>query len=61
MHLDDSIIDDTGEKKFNVAQGYLESSNVSVVMEMVDMITNMRSYEASNNVIKTFSDSNGDD
>ncbi|MGR3292744.1 MAG: flagellar basal-body rod protein FlgF [Candidatus Scalindua sp.] len=49
-------IDDTGEKTFNVSQGYLESSNVSVVTEMVDMITNMRSYEASNNVIKTFSD-----
>ncbi|KHE91525.1 MAG: flagellar basal-body rod protein FlgF [Candidatus Scalindua rubra] len=49
-------IDNTGEAKFNVAQGYLESSNVSVVTEMVDMITNMRSYEASNNVIKTFSD-----
>nr|MBC8551024.1 flagellar hook basal-body protein [Candidatus Brocadiales bacterium] len=49
-------IDDTGEAMFNVAQGYLESSNVSVVTEMVDMITNMRSYEASNNVIKTFSD-----
>ncbi len=49
-------IDDSGDKKFNVAQGYLESSNVSVVTEMVDMITNMRSYEASNNVIKTFSD-----
>ncbi len=53
---DDSIIDDTGEKKYNIAQGYLESSNVSVVTEMVDMITNMRTYEASNNVIKTFSD-----
>ncbi len=52
---DDSIIDDTGEKKYNVAQGYLQASNVSVVTEMVEMITNMRSYEASNNVIKTFS------
>jgi len=51
----DDVVDDTGEKKHNVAQGYLESSNVSVVTEMVDMITNMRSYEASNNVIKTFS------
>ncbi len=49
-------IDDTGEKKYNVAQGYLEGSNVSVVTEMVDMITNMRSYEASNNVIKNFSE-----
>ncbi len=52
----DDLVDDTGEKKYNVAQGYLESSNVSVVTEMVDMITNMRTYEASNNVIKTFSD-----
>ncbi|MCP4413139.1 MAG: flagellar hook basal-body protein [Gammaproteobacteria bacterium] len=52
----DDSIDDTGEKKYNVAQGYLEGSNVSVVTEMVDMITNMRTYEASNNVIKTFSE-----
>ncbi len=47
---------DEGDAKFRVAQGYLERSNVNVVMEMVDMITNMRSYEASNNIIKTFSD-----
>ncbi len=50
------IINEDGDAKFRVAQGYLERSNVNVVMEMVDMITNMRSYEASNNVIKTFSD-----
>jgi flagellar basal-body rod protein FlgF len=49
-------IDEDGEAKFKVAQGYLEGSNVSVVTEMVDMITNMRSYEASNNVLKNFSD-----
>ena len=49
-------INENGDVKFRVAQGYLERSNVNVVMEMVDMITNMRSYEASNNVIKTFSD-----
>ncbi|MFQ5688158.1 MAG: flagellar basal-body rod protein FlgF [Candidatus Scalindua sp.] len=49
-------INGNGDVKFRVAQGYLERSNVNVVMEMVDMITNMRSYEASNNVIKTFSD-----
>ncbi|MGQ3685520.1 MAG: flagellar basal-body rod protein FlgF [Candidatus Loosdrechtia sp.] len=41
--------------KSRVSQGYLESSNVNVVMEMVDMIANMRNYEASNNVIKSFS------
>jgi len=49
-------INEDGDVRFRVAQGYLERSNVNVVMEMVDMITNMRSYEASNNVIKTYSD-----
>jgi flagellar basal-body rod protein FlgF len=43
------------DREFKVSQGYLESSNVNVVMEMVDMIANMRNYEASNNVIKSFS------
>jgi flagellar basal-body rod protein FlgF len=49
-------VSEDGDKKFKVAQGYLERSNVNVVMEMVDMITSVRSYEASNNVVKTFSD-----
>ncbi len=49
-------ISDDNDIKFKVAQGYLESSNVDVVMEMVDMIANMRSYESSNNVVKSFSD-----
>ncbi len=49
-------INENKDLKFNVAQGYLESSNVDIVIEMVDMIANMRSYEASNNVIKSFSD-----
>ncbi|MCF6159505.1 MAG: flagellar basal-body rod protein FlgF [wastewater metagenome] len=44
-----------GDAKFNVSQGYLESSNVNVVMEMVNMIANMRNYEASNNIIKSLS------
>lgn len=49
-------INDNNDINIKVAQGYLESSNVDVVMEMVDMIANMRSYEASNNIIKSFSD-----
>ncbi len=49
-------IDDGNDIKIKVAQGYLENSNVDIVIEMVDMIANMRSYEASNNVIKSFSD-----
>ncbi|ODS30469.1 MAG: flagellar hook protein [Candidatus Scalindua rubra] len=49
-------INENGDVKFRVAHGYLERSNVNAVMEMVDMIANMRSYEASTGVIKTFSD-----
>ncbi len=49
-------INESNDINTKVAQGYLESSNVDIVIEMVDMIANMRSYEASNNVIKSFSD-----
>ena len=49
-------INENNDINIKVAQGYLESSNVDIVIEMVDMIANMRSYEASNNVIKSFSD-----
>ncbi len=49
-------INESNDINIKVAQGYLESSNVDIVIEMVDMIANMRSYEASNNVIKSFSD-----
>ena len=36
-----------------LAQGFLESSNVSVVEEIVQMITGQRAYEASSKVIQT--------
>ncbi len=49
-------INENSDIEMKVAQGYLESSNVDIVIEMVDMIANMRSYEASNNIIKSFSD-----
>jgi flagellar basal-body rod protein FlgF len=49
-------VNGNNDVNIKVAQGYLESSNVDIVIEMVDMIANMRSYEASNNVIKSFSD-----
>ncbi len=49
-------INENNDIDIKVAQGYLESSNVDIVIELVDMIANMRSYEASNNVIKSFSD-----
>ena len=36
-----------------VYQGYLESSNVNVVSEMVNMITIARDYESSQKVIQS--------
>jgi flagellar basal-body rod protein FlgG len=35
-----------------IEQGYLESSNVEVVQEMVDMISAMRAYELTSKAIK---------
>lgn len=36
-----------------IAQGFLEGSNVSVVEEMVQMVTAQRAYEASSKVVQT--------
>jgi len=35
-----------------IAQGFLESSNVQIVQEMVDMITSMRAYEINSKAIQ---------
>ena len=35
-----------------IKQGFLEQSNVNVVKEMVDMITVMRAYEASQKMVQ---------
>jgi len=51
--LEAGIEQDYGSR---VRQGYLEKSNVDVVMEMVQMIHNMRSYEAGNRIIKVLGD-----
>ena len=46
-----------GEKGFGtLAQGFLEMSNVSVVDEMVNMITAQRAYETNSKVITTADD-----
>ena len=43
-----------GEDGFGtIAQGFLESSNVSVVEEIVQMVTGQRAYEANSKVIQT--------
>lgn len=39
--------------RFVVRQGYLESSNVNVITQMVDMISSYRNYEADANSLKT--------
>jgi flagellar basal-body rod protein FlgG len=39
-----------------IEQGYLESSNVSVVKEMVEMITTQRAYEVNSKSIRTASE-----
>lgn len=42
-----------------IAQGYLESSNVNSVEQMVDLITNMRAYEADQKAIKALDETIG--
>jgi flagellar basal-body rod protein FlgG len=37
----------------SIAQGFLEMSNVSVVDEMVNMITAQRAYETNSKVVQT--------
>ncbi|PYG88278.1 flagellar basal-body rod protein FlgG [Ruminiclostridium sufflavum DSM 19573] len=48
QNTDSEAVDFTG----SVVQGYTEQSNVNVVDEMVDMITVMRAYEASQKVLQ---------
>jgi flagellar basal-body rod protein FlgG len=50
----DEIIGTPGEDGLgSIAQGFLEMSNVSVVDEMVSMITAQRAYETNSKVIQT--------
>ena len=37
-----------------IAQGFLETSNVNTVQEMVEMISVMRAYESNQKVLTTF-------
>jgi flagellar basal-body rod protein FlgG len=51
------IVGTPGENGFGpMAQGFLEMSNVSVVDEMVNMITAQRAYETNSKVIQTADD-----
>ena len=42
---------------YQIYSGYLEQSNVSIVDEMVNMISIQRSYEANQKLIQTFDSS----
>lgn len=44
-------------EKCDVYQGYLETSNVSIVSEMVEMISVSRQYEANQKLIQTYDSS----
>jgi flagellar basal body rod protein FlgG len=53
----DEITGTAGENGLGtIAQGFLEMSNVSVVDEMVSMITAQRAYETNSKVIQTADD-----
>ncbi len=53
----EEILGTGGEDGFGtLAQGYLEMSNVSVVDEMVNMITAQRAYETNSKVVQTADD-----
>lgn len=50
---------ETTDFQGKVVQGYLETSNVNVVQEMVDMITATRTYEANQKAIQTHDETLG--
>jgi flagellar basal-body rod protein FlgG len=53
----DAILGNPGEDGYGtIAQGYLEMSNVSVVDEMVNMITAQRAYEINSKAIQAADD-----
>jgi flagellar basal-body rod protein FlgG len=53
----DAIVGTAGEENFGtLAQGFLEMSNVSIVDEMVNMITAQRAYETNSKVVQTADD-----
>jgi flagellar basal-body rod protein FlgF len=51
--LDQIKIDGAEQGSTHVMQGYIEQSNVSVIREMVDMIANLRAFEANQKVVQS--------
>ncbi len=50
---------DRGRPTGEIAQGYLESSNVNSVKQMVELITNMRAFEADQKVVRAIDETLG--
>lgn len=50
---------DLSEGSYQIGQGKLEGSNVDVAQEMVSMITNLRSYQASQRVLQAIDETLG--
>ncbi|MCG8502752.1 MAG: flagellar hook-basal body complex protein [Firmicutes bacterium] len=48
-----------GQFEGQVAQGFIEGSNINTIEEMLEVITLMRSYEANQKVIKAYDESLG--
>lgn len=52
-----AFVDHPGAEGFgNVRQGYLESSNVDVVKEMVNLIEAQRAYETNSKMVQAAED-----
>ncbi|MGE5255956.1 MAG: flagellar basal-body rod protein FlgG [Hyphomicrobiales bacterium] len=52
-----AVVGTAGERNFGtISQGFLETSNVSIVDEMVNMITAQRSYETNSKVVQASDD-----
>ena len=50
----DTIPEVADPNQFTVMQGYLESSNVSAIEEMIGLIEVSRAHEANQKMIQTF-------
>ncbi len=50
---DDDVYTPLADEKLNIRQGYVESSNVNIISEMVNMIQLQRSFELGQRVITT--------
>lgn len=51
---DESNIEELAEGETHVRQGYLETSNVNSMSEMINMISTMRQFEMSQRVVKGY-------